>query len=137
MNLAIAILKNRHLYDEAESVLKEIRPHPAPERVLLCYGNYWTCPIDEEECKVSDPCHQKAIRDREERAEAVRQAREQVLDLIIKEAQTAHDENRKIGRATVDDLGKEYRRGCAVGNKEILEYAESLRHHSEQQGQPR
>lgn len=55
------------------------------------------------------------------------EAQREVLDLIIKECKTAHDENRKIGRATVDDRGKEYRRGCAVGNKEILEYAESLR----------
>ena len=30
MNLAIAVLKANHLYDTAESVLKEIRPHPAP-----------------------------------------------------------------------------------------------------------
>jgi hypothetical protein len=63
-----------------------------------------------------------------QRDDAIRQdEREKVLDLIIKEAQTAREENRKIGRATIDDAGKEYRRGCAVGNKEIGEYAESLR----------
>jgi hypothetical protein len=60
-------------------------------------------------------------------AQATAAENKRVLDLIIKEAQTAREENRKIGRATIDDAGKEYRRGCAVGNKEIGEYAESLR----------
>lgn len=60
-------------------------------------------------------------------AQATEAENKRVLDLVIKEAQTAREENRKIGRATIDDAGKEYRRGCAVGNKEIGEYAESLR----------
>lgn len=58
------------------------------------------------------------------------QERARVLDLIIKEAQRAREDNRAIGKATIDPEGKQYRRGCAVGNKEIGEFAESLLHTS-------
>ena len=59
------------------------RPAPSPlEKVLLCFGNYWECPIDEEECEVSDPCHQKAIRDREHDEQVKREAREEVLEEV-------------------------------------------------------
>ena len=59
--------------------------------------------------------------------DARKDEREQVLDAVIKECETAREENRKIGRATVDQVGKEHWRGRAVGNREIKEYAESLR----------
>ncbi len=63
-----------HLHDQ----YRTSRPAPSPlEKVLLCFGNYWECPIDEEECEVSDPCHQKAIRDREHDEQVKRKAREE------------------------------------------------------------
>lgn len=65
--------------------------------------------------------------DEQIRQEAAAKAKAEVLDLIIKEAQSAREENRKIERATIDEPGKQHWRGRAVGNKEIGEYAESLR----------
>lgn len=71
--------------DSHKRAMKAVRsrPHnPAPERVMLCFGDCWECPIDEEECNVSDPCHRKAIRDREHDEQVKREAREEVLDEI-------------------------------------------------------
>ncbi len=74
-------------YDDSDvdSFIDHVRSRPTPsplEKVLLCFGNYWECPIDEEECEVSDPCHQKAIRDREHDEQVKREAREEVLNEI-------------------------------------------------------
>lgn len=71
--------------DSHKRAMKAVRsrPHnPAPERVMLCFGDYWECPIDEEECNVSDPCHRKAIRDREHDEQVKREAREEVFSFI-------------------------------------------------------
>ena len=107
-------------YDNASKLYPElIRSHPhtpaAPERVMLCFGDYLECPIDEEECKVSDICHQRAIQNRELAATI----RNQTLDAIMDCAETDGEWFRIDGTDTL------YLNYSVLSKK-----AESLRHQS-------
>ncbi len=80
--------------------------NPVPERVLLCFGNYLECPIDEEECKVSGPCHDKAICDKKHDDEIAQAAREDEREKVLHIIELRLDEMKENHKLWDD--GQEY-----------------------------